>query len=115
MAIFFEWGGSKKPQAQLFILKDRSPLRKMHAMRIACVVKGRATEQLEGELAAHDAHSAYNAVVLCVFLCRLDWHEISDLTDAIKREKACDQDIGFREIVLILPQLGRGVRCNAEE
>src|SRR5438093_5406989 len=84
-------------------------------MRIARIVKGRATEQLEGHGAAHDAHSAYNAVVLGVFLCRLDRHEIGDFTHTLKREKARDQDIGLWEIVLILPHLGGSAWCNAEE
>src|SRR5438034_8770610 len=84
-------------------------------MRIACIVKGRATDQLEGELAAHDANSAYNAVVLRVFLCRLDRHEIGDFTHTLKREKARDQDIGLWEIVLILPHLGGSAWCNAEK
>src|SRR6266700_6167941 len=84
-------------------------------MRIARVVKGRATEQLEGELATHDAHGAYDAVVLRVFLGRLDRHEIGDLTDTLEREKARDQDIGLWQIVLLVPHLGRSAGCNAIE
>src|SRR5437763_10304329 len=97
------------------MLKDRSPLRKLEGMGIACIVKSRATDQLEGELAAHDAHSAYNAVVLCVFPGRLDRHEIGDFTHTIKREKARDQNIGLWEIVLILPHLECSAWCNAEK
>ena len=84
-------------------------------MWISRIVKGRATAQLEGELAAHDAHGTYDTVVLGVFLCRLDRHEIGDLTDTLKREEARDQDIGLWQIVLIEPQIGRGLWCNAEE
>ena len=54
-------------------------------------------------------------MVFCMFLCRLDWHEISDLTDTLSCEKAGDQDIGLWKIVLILPHLGRSVWRNAEE
>ena len=39
----------------------------------------------------------------------------SNLTNALEREKARDQDIGLREIVLIEPHFGRGVWGNAEE
>jgi len=84
-------------------------------MRVSRIVKGGATGQLEGELTPHDANCTYDAVVLRVLLCRLDRHEINDLTDTLKREKARDQDIGFWEIVLILPHLGRRAWCNAEE
>src|SRR5438034_8328060 len=77
----------------------------MNGMRVSRIVKGRATDQLEGELTAHDANGAYDAVVPRVFFCRLNRHEIGDLTDAIEREKACDQDIRFWEIVLFLRQL----------
>src|SRR5438034_449947 len=87
----------------------------MNGMRVSRIVKGRATDQLEGELTAHDANGAYDAVVPRVFFCRLNRHEIGDLTDAIEREKACDQDIRFWEIVLILPHLGRVLWCDTEE
>src|SRR6516165_1882231 len=84
-------------------------------MRIACIVKGGATAQLEGELTLHDAHSAYNAVVLDGLLGRLDRHEIGDFTNPFMCEEACDQDIRFWKIVLLVPHRGRRAGCNAEE
>src|SRR5215831_18823150 len=84
-------------------------------MGIARIVKGRATDQLEGELTTYDPNGAYDAVVPGVFFRRLDRHEVSDLTNTIGREKAGDQDIGFGEIVLIVPELGRILGCNTEE
>ena len=71
-------------------------------MRILCVVKGGAADQLEGELTLHDAHSADDAVVLRVFPGWLDRHEIGDLTNALMREKARDQDIRFWQIILLV-------------
>jgi len=50
-----------------------------------------------------------------VFFCRLNRHEINDLTDTIEGEKARDKDSGFWEIVLIVPHFGRGLWCDAEE
>src|SRR5438128_7881735 len=87
----------------------------MNGMRVLRIVKGRVTGQCKRQCATHDANSAYDAVVPRVFFCRLNRHEIGDLTDAIEREKACDQDIRFWEIVLILPHLGRVLWCDAEE
>jgi len=50
-----------------------------------------------------------------MFFCRLDRHEIGDFTYPLKREEARDQDIGFRQIVLLVRKIGCGVWCNAEE
>ena len=115
VAILLEWRGSKQPQVQRLRAKDGSLLRKLHGMGIACIVKGRTTDELKGELALNDAYSADKAVVLRIHFCRLDRHEIGDFTDALIGEEARDQDIGVWQIVLVLPHLGRIPGCNAEE
>jgi hypothetical protein len=69
-------------------------------MRIACVVKCRATSHFEGKRAIHNVDGSYDAMPIDLMGCLLNRHEISHFSHIAFRQKAGHEDISIREIKL---------------
>ena len=110
LAVAGERNGTRQSQAQDGRLKDGAMFFDRYAMRHTRIIEGRTASHSKGQRSPRDSDAPNQLILPGRFARQADRHEIFEFADAVRREKASDQHIGFRPIELFRPNafpLGR--------
>src|SRR5258708_30685354 len=72
-------------------------------MFILCIVECGSTSHIKQKRAAHHRDRTNNMVLVTRTALTLNGHEVGNLSYAINRQEACDEDICLRQIELFTP------------
>src|SRR5262245_53322596 len=76
-------------------------------MRVSSVIEGGTAGQSKCHAAANNVDAANEPLMTGFPLGNADGHEVSDLTDAVRRQKPCHQHVGIRLIKLLVAEATR--------